>query len=161
MPIIGNGDIHSPEDALRMLETGCDGVMIGRAAMHDPWIFRRIRHFLDHGEYPPEPDLNERIDVCLRHLGWMVDFYGERTGVIEFRKRYPVYLKGLPGSAKARADMNAQTSHAAVVARMERFRADCPIWIAEQAAWRESRSDTLEYPHLSSPGYEGQPCSIN
>lgn len=103
VPVVGNGDVWSPLDARRMLEeTGCDGVMIGRGALGNPWIFRRTVHFLRTGELLPPPTPVERVDMALRHLERLVEFRGEYRGVREMRKHAAWYLKGLPGAARVR-----------------------------------------------------------
>lgn len=100
VPVIGNGDVFSPQDARSMLErTGCDGIMIGRGALGNPWIFREVRYFLRTGVMLPPPDANEKLETILLHLDSAVNFYGERLGVLEMRKHIGWYLKGLPRSA--------------------------------------------------------------
>ncbi|MBD3236352.1 MAG: tRNA dihydrouridine synthase DusB [Candidatus Eisenbacteria bacterium] len=104
IPVIGNGDVWEPADAARLFdETACDAVMIGRAAMGNPWIFSRTRHYLDTGTLPPPPSTAERFGVLLEHLREAVAEKGERRGVIEMRKLYRGYLRGLPGAARLRA----------------------------------------------------------
>ena len=103
MPIIGNGDVREPGDVKRMLDIGCDGVMIGRGAIHNPWLFGQAKHFLATGEVPPGPGVAERIAMCLRHLELSAEVKGERRAVLEFRKHYSGYLRGLPYVAKLRA----------------------------------------------------------
>lgn len=99
IPVIGNGDVASPQDAARMLEeTGCDAVMIGRACLGDPWIFRRVVHYLDTGELLPLPSPRERLEMAMRHLRMAVDFKGEYRAVREMRKPLAWYLKGIPGA---------------------------------------------------------------
>jgi len=100
IPVIGNGDIFSPQDAKAMLEhTGCDGIMIGRGALGNPWIFREIRHFLKTGRQLPPPEMEEKLETMLFHLDLAVEFYGQRLGVLEMRKQLGWYLKGIPHSA--------------------------------------------------------------
>jgi tRNA-dihydrouridine synthase B len=100
VPVIGNGDVFSPQDARSMLErTGCDGIMIGRGALGNPWIFREVGYFLRNGVMLPPPDENEKLETILLHLDSAVNFYGERLGVLEMRKHIGWYLKGLPRSA--------------------------------------------------------------
>lgn len=100
IPVIGNGDIYTPEDALRMLEcTGCDAVMIGRGAQGNPWIFRRILHYINKGELLAEPDLEEKKQMILRHLDMLVELKGEYTGVREMRKHISWYVKGSRNSS--------------------------------------------------------------
>ena len=94
IPVIGNGDIVTPQAAKNMLEeTGCAGVSIGRGACYDPWIFRRTRQYLATGELPPEPPFDERIRVMRRHLDLMIEVFGEETGCRMFRKVAPWYAK--------------------------------------------------------------------
>jgi nifR3 family TIM-barrel protein len=94
IPVIGNGDVTTPESAKHMLdETGCDGVSVGRGAFYDPWIFRRTHHFLEIGELLPEPDFAERIRVMRRHFERYCEFYGENNGARLFRKVAPWYAK--------------------------------------------------------------------
>lgn len=103
IPLIGNGDVHTPEDAARMLETtGADAVMIGRASFGDPWIFRRITHFLATGTHLPPPDARERAHMALWHLERMVEIKGETVAIPEMRKQLAWYLKGTPGSGEFR-----------------------------------------------------------
>src|SRR5436190_18833770 len=94
IPVIGNGDITTPEGAKHMLdETGCAGVSIGRGAFYDPWIFRRTDHYLRTGELLPEPDFAERVRVLRRHFERYCEFYGEAHGARLFRKVAPWYAK--------------------------------------------------------------------
>lgn len=109
IPVTGNGDVTSPEAAVALLaETGCDGVMIGRAALGNPWIFNQIVHYMKTGTHLPEPSVEERIRVCLRHMELLCDFKGEEIGVREMRKHASWYVKGLRGSAQIRDVLNAQ-----------------------------------------------------
>ena len=94
IPVIGNGDVTTPEAAKRMLdETGCRGVSIGRGAFYNPWIFRAIARYLETGEFMPEPDFEERIRVMTRHLERNIEFFGEERGCILFRKVMPWYAR--------------------------------------------------------------------
>jgi tRNA-dihydrouridine synthase B len=94
IPVIGNGDVTSPQAAKTMLEeTGCAGVSIGRGAFYQPWIFRQTAHFLRTGELLPEPDFEERVAVMRRHLEWMTQVFGETHGCRMFRKVGPWYAK--------------------------------------------------------------------
>ncbi len=107
VPVIGNGDIWSPGDAARMLqETGCDGIMIGRAAMGNPWLFREIIHYLNTGEELPPPTTAERIHTAIRHMELMVESKGERVAVCEMRKHAAWYTKGIRGAARIREAIN-------------------------------------------------------
>ena len=94
IPVIGNGDIVTPQAAKRMMDdTGCAGVSIGRGAFYDPWIFLRTRQFLESGDLPPEPAFAERIRVMRRHLDLMIEVFGEELGCRMFRKVAPWYAK--------------------------------------------------------------------
>lgn len=96
IPIFGNGDITTPEKTLEYKNRyGVDGIMIGRAAIGYPWIFREIKHFLLTGEHLSPPTLEERIEVCLKHLQKSVLWKGEKLGILEMRRHYSAYLKGL------------------------------------------------------------------
>ena len=120
IPVIGNGDVRSPEDALRMLaETGCDGVMLGRAAFGDPWVFRRIRALAERGEVLPPPTAQERLAAGVRHIGMLVDSVGERIAAKEMRKHVAWYIKGLPHSHRVREQVN-HTRTAAEMAELMR-----------------------------------------
>lgn len=111
IPVIGNGDVFTPEDAKRMLEvTGCDGVMIGRGALGNPWMIYRTVHYLTKGELLPEPTPREKVEVALIHMDRLIQLKGERTGVAEMRKHAAWYLKGLRGSAKVKELINQQTT---------------------------------------------------
>jgi tRNA-dihydrouridine synthase B len=98
IPVFGNGDIDSPQKAKEYKERyGVDGIMIGRAAIGYPWIFREIKHYLTTGEILPSPTLEERITVCKTHLDKSIDWKGPIVGINEMRRHYTNYLKGLPG----------------------------------------------------------------
>lgn len=106
IPVIGNGDVVSPETAKKMLEeTGCDAIMIGRGSLGNPWIFERTIHYLKTGEILPEPQDVERIDGALLHLDMMHAFKGQK-GVIEMRKHIAWYLKGIRGATLIRDKVN-------------------------------------------------------
>lgn len=107
IPVIGNGDVKSGEDARRMMEiTGCDGVMIGRAARGNPWLFGQVIAYLQDGGILPEPDREERKAMILRHARLQLAFKGEYTGVREMRKHMSWYTAGMPGSARLRQSIN-------------------------------------------------------
>lgn len=106
IPVIGNGDVRSGKDAARLLEqTGCDGVMIGRAAMGNPWLYREVVHYLDTGEILPPPTPVERISIAVRHLHMLVKAKGEGVAVREMRKHASWYIKGLRDAARAREEI--------------------------------------------------------
>ncbi|ALC87073.1 tRNA-dihydrouridine synthase [Bacillus sp. FJAT-22090] len=111
IPVIGNGDINTPQDAKRMLEeTGVDAVMIGRAALGDPWMIYRTVEYLETGELKPEPTVEEKIEVCLLHFDRLTALKGEGIAVREMRKHASWYLKGIRGNGKARNMINQTES---------------------------------------------------
>jgi len=115
IPVIGNGDVETIDDAALMLaESGADGVMIGRGAYGRPWFPNQVRHFLATGERLPEPSLAEQLATMLEHYGDMLDYYGPDAGARIARKHIAWYSKGLPGSAEFRARVN-QTADATAV----------------------------------------------
>ena len=107
IPIIGNGDINTPQDIIDMrAQTNCDGFMIGRGARGNPWIFRDMKYYYEHGELPDKPDIYEVKDMMLRHARLMVEFKGEYTGIHEMRKHVAWYSVGMYDSAKLRSNVN-------------------------------------------------------
>jgi len=105
IPLIANGDITTPEHVKTCFDLGVDGVMIGRGAIHSPWIFNHVKHYIKTGELLPEPPLAERIEMCLRHLADTAEYRGERRGVMSFRRHYAGYLRGVPNIAHLRRDL--------------------------------------------------------
>lgn len=97
IPIFGNGDVDGPEKAIRMREQyGVDGVMIGRASIGNPWIFREIKHFMRTGEHHPLPTIAERVEAVKYHVNRSIEWKGEVLGLLEMRMHYSNYFKGLP-----------------------------------------------------------------
>ncbi|MGE5328166.1 MAG: tRNA dihydrouridine synthase DusB [Deltaproteobacteria bacterium] len=122
IPVIGNGDIQTPEDAKMMIEkTGCDAVMIGRAAQGNPWIFKRTVHYLKTGEIIAEPSCKERIGILIRHFNDMLDYKGAYVGVREMRKHIGWYLKGIRNAARIREDINKLEEPEAVICMLKRL----------------------------------------
>jgi tRNA-dihydrouridine synthase len=96
MPIFGNGDIDSPEKALEYKNKfGLDGMMIGRAAIGYPWIFNEIKHYFATGEKLAAPTMKDRVEAARNHLTWSMDWKGERLGIVEMRRHYTNYFKGI------------------------------------------------------------------
>lgn len=115
IPVFGNGDIDSPQKAKAYKEKyGIDGIMIGRAAIGYPWIFREIKHFLNTGEILPAPTLEERVAVCKKHLDRSIDWKGPIVGINEMRRHYTNYLKGLPGIKDFRMKLVTLTTPEAI-----------------------------------------------
>lgn len=120
IPVIGNGDVDSPEAARALLEqTGCDGVMIGRAAQGNPWIFRDTVHFLETGQVPPPPDRQEKKRMVLEHAKLQVKTKGEYTAVREMRKHLAWYTAGMPHSARFRQTINSMETMEELLAGVE------------------------------------------
>ncbi len=112
IPVIGNGDVTGPESAKKMIEeTGVDGIMIGRAARGNPWIFGQIRDYLETGVIPQKPSLEEVREMMLRHARMQLECKGEYTGIREMRKHVAWYTAGYPNSAKLRAKINEVESY--------------------------------------------------
>ncbi|MCD7743747.1 MAG: tRNA dihydrouridine synthase DusB [Lachnospiraceae bacterium] len=107
IPVIGNGDIDSPQAAKQMLEeTGCDGIMVGRAARGNPWLFHQIQAYLEDGTLLPPPTHDEVKRMMLRHIRMQVAFKGEYTGIREMRSHISWYTAGFPNSSRLRAAVN-------------------------------------------------------
>jgi len=113
VPFIGNGDVETPQDAKRMLDhTGADAVMIGRAALGNPWMMYQTVRYLETGELLPEPSLREKMDVCLLHFERLKTLKGEKVAVLEMRSHASWYLKGLRGNGKIRNAINTAVTEA-------------------------------------------------
>ena len=111
IPFMGNGDVRTPEDAKRMLEeVGCDAVMIGRAALGNPWMIYRTEHYLRTGELLPEPEPAEKIETAKLHLVRLANLKGEKVAAREFRQHAAYYLKGIPRATKTKLAINQTDS---------------------------------------------------
>lgn len=107
IPVIGNGDVFTPEAALELQSlTGCDGIMVARGALGYPWLFREIREYMETGSYCSEVSPREKIKMALKHLDLIIFYKGEKIGVREMRKHIPWYIKGLRGSAEIKRKIN-------------------------------------------------------
>jgi nifR3 family TIM-barrel protein len=140
IPVLGNGDIKTPTDALRMqTETQCTGIMIARGSFGQPWVFNQVRAMLDGTPVPPDPTVEERFDVALTHARMAQSYeHDPRGAAIEFRKHLGWYVKGLPGSAELRKKLHAVTSLGEVegifgdyLANRERYMAASGAFVAE------------------------------
>lgn len=121
VPVLGNGDVCSGADALRMLdETGCDGVLVARAAQGNPWIFREIRAAIMGKTCPPVSG-RERVETAMRHFDLEIALHGERGGMLEMRKHIAWYVSGMRGAARFRERVNGLESAEAVRAALTRF----------------------------------------
>lgn len=122
IPFMGNGDVRTPEDAKRMLEeVGADGVMIGRAALGNPWMIHRTQHYLETGELIPEPTAREKIETAKVHLQRLVDLKGESIAAREFRQHASYYLKGIPRAAKVKVAINQAEAQQEIIDLMDQF----------------------------------------
>lgn len=125
IPVFGNGDIDTPERALEYRNRyGVDGIMIGRASIGYPWIFREIKHFFATGEHLPAPTLSDRVDAAAEHLRMSVRWKGERLGIVEMRRHYTNYFKGIPHFKDHRLALVTYDSEAAVLGKLEEIRND-------------------------------------
>ena len=119
IPVIGNGDVFEIEDAINMLEkTNCDAIMIGRGAQGNPWIFKRINHYMQTGEILPNPTAEEKINTAIEHMKLAVAEHGEYVAVREMRKHIGWYIKGLKNSARFRDEINKLTDCESVVMKL-------------------------------------------
>lgn len=111
IPVLGNGDVDSPKKAKELFEeTGCDGILIGRAARGNPWLFHQIRTYLETGEEESRPSMEELRSMMLRHARMQIDYKGDYTGIREMRKHISWYTAGYPHSARLRARINSVES---------------------------------------------------
>lgn len=132
IPVIGNGDVRSGWDARRMFdETGCDGVMIGRGALGDPWIFGRVHAFLETGDVIPEPDFLKRIEGARRQALLLAECLGEERAAKEMRGHIAWYLKGVPGAAATRAKVMATKSLTEVEEVLNEARSQCKSGVSQ------------------------------
>ena len=122
IPVMGNGDVNSPESAKAMMEqTGCDFVMIGRGVRENPWIFAQMNHYMETGEFLPKPTYEEVREMMLRHARMEIELRGEYTGIREMRKHVAWYTTGMPHSAKLRKSLSEMEDYAT----LEKFLNNC------------------------------------
>ena len=120
IPIFGNGDIDNPEKALEYRNTyGVDGIMIGRAAIGYPWIFNEIKHYFATGKLLPSPTISDRVEAAKNHLLWSVEWKGERQGVLEMRRHYANYFKGIPNFKEHRQRLVTLDSSEEIIRELE------------------------------------------
>lgn len=135
IPVIGNGDVTSPEFAQKMLdETGVDAVMIGREALGNPWMIYRTVHYLETGELMDEPTVKEKVEIALLHLRRLVELKGEKVGVMEMRKHASWYLKGVKGNGKARKALNQANTEQEMIDILQNFQKEITADKATQEA---------------------------
>lgn len=120
IPVIGNGDLFTGEDAVNMRrQTGCDGFMIGRGAQGNPWIFRQMLHYMETGENLPKPSMKEITELMLRHARMLIAYKGDYTGIREMRKHAAWYTNGCRNASKLRAKINETESYEELLALFE------------------------------------------
>ena len=123
IPVFGNGDIDSPEKAQKALNTsGVDGLMIGRAAIGNPWIFQQIKHYFKTGNHMEEPTIEERVAVCKLHLRESLKWKGQRRGIFEMRRHYSNYFKGIPGVKPYRSKLVEADSEIAIISILDQLK---------------------------------------
>ena len=123
IPVIGNGDVTSVEDAIRIKDhTGCDAIMIGRGAQGNPWIFKRIDHYMKTGQLLDPPSKDEKIDIAIKHMDLAIKEHGEYVAVREMRKHIGWYLKGMKHSARFRDQINHMVTAKEVIDTLNQYR---------------------------------------
>ncbi|MCW6652655.1 tRNA dihydrouridine synthase DusB [Aerococcaceae bacterium NML210727] len=140
IPFVGNGDVRTPEQLKHLLDTtGVDGVMVGRAALGNPWIIQQMVHYVKTGELLPPMTAREKIDTAIDHLGRLVDLKGERTAAREFRTQAHYYLKGIPRSSKVKVAVNETEDPKEVVRLLTEFVDQVEEREAKEAQRREQK----------------------
>jgi len=125
IPLIGNGDVAGPADVQELFDHGCDGVMIGRGALADPWVFHKIKTAFAPDKTPPLPlDLASKADLCLKHLKRTIERYGKREGLIRFKKYYSGYFHNIPDGAKLRKSLYACQETSEIQTKIQEFLRD-------------------------------------
>ncbi len=123
MPIILNGNIKTPEDVKFVFDNyECDSVMIGQAAITNPWIFNQSKYFMTHGVLPDEPSVEEKVDICIEHLRLAVELKGERLGTREFRKHYAGYLRNIKDVSKLRMELMGFEEYEPIKEKLVKFK---------------------------------------
>ena len=123
IPVIGNGDIKSVYDAKKMIdETNCDAVMIGRAALGNPWLIKDTVNYLNNGTLPNKISKNEKIDMCIKHMNYLLEFKEEKVAVLEMRSHIAWYLKGIPNSNDIKKEVFSATKYEELIKILDNFR---------------------------------------
>lgn len=123
IPVIGNGDVRTPEDAKKMLdETGCDAVMVGRAALGNPWVIKRMVEYVENGILLEEPDYKEKIDQCIVHAKRLLEVEGEKVAIREMRGHAPWYIKGLKSSSVVKNHLSKVERYDELIEILEDYR---------------------------------------
>ncbi len=122
IPVIGNGDIKTVYDAKRMIdETGCDAVMIGRAVLGNPWLIRDVINYLNNGTLPIEVTKKEKIEMCIKHMNYLLEFKPEKVAILEMRSHIAWYLKGLEGSNEIKKEVFKATTKDEILKILHNF----------------------------------------
>ncbi len=125
IPVIGNGDVFSALDAEELLkQTHCDGIMVGRGAQGNPWIFKQIKHFVETGQHMQEPSIGERVAVAMKHMDLVMEAKGEYVAIREMRKHIAWYMKGSKNSAQLRNQINRVESYSTLKEMLEEYSAN-------------------------------------
>lgn len=140
IPVILNGDVKTPEDVRRAFETGADAVMIGRAAIANPWIFEDAKVYMETGEIRGPRDLEERLEIALRHLEMSIEYKGDRYGIMEFRKYWGGYLHSMPLASTVRKDLVIMNGLDEIVARLERYRDEVDQFNRDREQWQNQET---------------------
>jgi len=140
IPVILNGDVKTPQDVERAFTTGADAVMIGRAAIANPWIFSDAKHYLATGELPEPQSLDERIRVALEHLRLSIEHKGDRHGLIVFRKYWGGYLHSMPLASVVRKDLVVMEDIEDIYRRLERYREEADEFVRRHQEWEATRA---------------------
>lgn len=143
IPVILNGDVKTPQDVKRALETGADAVMIGRAAIANPWIFSDAKHYLATGELPEPQSLDERIRVALEHLRLSIEHKGDRHGLIVFRKYWGGYLHSMPLASVVRKELVVMDEIDDIYRRLERYREEADEFVRLHREWEAARTEPV------------------
>ncbi len=136
IPVILNGDVKTPQDVKRAFETGADAVMIGRAAIANPWIFMQAKRYMATGELPEERPLEERLRVALEHLRMSIEYKGPKYGVMEFRKYWGGYLHSMPLATAVRKDLVTILEIEDIHRRIDRYREEVDEFLRQREEWR-------------------------
>ena len=123
IPVIGNGDVKTAQDAKRMLEeTGCDAVMVGRAALGNPWVIKQMVAYVEHGELLEEPSADEKMDQCLEHAQRLIHMEGEKNAIRQMRGHAPWYIKGLKSSSVIKNHLSKIDTYEQLKDILEKYR---------------------------------------
>lgn len=122
IPVIGNGDIFTPEDARKMMEiTGCDAVMVARGVQGNPWLIKRTIQYIEKGNILPEPGPNEKVNMAIYHIRKAVNYFGEKIAIPRMRKHVAWYIKGMPNSTKIKEKINRLTTESGIISLLKDY----------------------------------------